>query len=198
MQNRSRRLRALLAAGLVLGIGASTTLAAWNDNEYAQGSITAASFALESNGGDSSGFSATTTETPKSLVYDSNKDAMFPGRHTYALFQVRTAAGSVPGSVQFQGAAQTTGAADQYRYAVRHISGTTCNADVFSQSSGTGVVPASSPLGTSSTTSQTLEANAGNTVNYCLRLTLRTDAPNSAQGTTVNPLWIVQGTSVSG
>jgi len=36
-----RRLRAVLAGGLVLGVGAALTLAAWNDAEFATGSFQA-------------------------------------------------------------------------------------------------------------------------------------------------------------
>src|SRR5690606_23874046 len=43
----SRKVRALLAGGVVLGIGAAATLAAWNDSEYAGATFTAGSFNLE-------------------------------------------------------------------------------------------------------------------------------------------------------
>jgi len=44
---RNRRLKAVLAGGLVLGVGAAVTLAAWNDSEFAQGEFTAGAFNLE-------------------------------------------------------------------------------------------------------------------------------------------------------
>lgn len=42
-----RKILAVLAGGLVLGVGAAVTLAAWNDSEFAQGTFTAGSFNLE-------------------------------------------------------------------------------------------------------------------------------------------------------
>jgi predicted ribosomally synthesized peptide with SipW-like signal peptide len=36
--------RAILAGGLVLGVGAAVTLAAWNDSEFAQGTFSAGTF----------------------------------------------------------------------------------------------------------------------------------------------------------
>ncbi|MDR2320511.1 MAG: SipW-dependent-type signal peptide-containing protein, partial [Microbacterium sp.] len=39
-----RRIRAVLAGGLVLGVGATVTLASWNDGEYATGTSTAGTF----------------------------------------------------------------------------------------------------------------------------------------------------------
>ena len=43
---RSTRLRAVLAGGLVLGLGAAMTLAAWTDQEFATGTFTAGKFNL--------------------------------------------------------------------------------------------------------------------------------------------------------
>ncbi|HEV7741995.1 MAG TPA: SipW-dependent-type signal peptide-containing protein [Pseudolysinimonas sp.] len=40
-------IRAILAGGLVLGVGAAVTLAAWNDSEFATGTFTAGTFDLE-------------------------------------------------------------------------------------------------------------------------------------------------------
>ncbi|SFH86076.1 hypothetical protein E3O11_09355 [Cryobacterium levicorallinum] len=45
-QKRNRRIRAVLAGGLVLGLGAAVTLAAWNDSEFARGSFAASGFNL--------------------------------------------------------------------------------------------------------------------------------------------------------
>ncbi|GAA2941593.1 hypothetical protein GCM10010458_28320 [Microbacterium luteolum] len=42
-----RKVLAVLAGGLVLGIGAAVTLAAWNDSEFATGTFTAGSFNLQ-------------------------------------------------------------------------------------------------------------------------------------------------------
>jgi predicted ribosomally synthesized peptide with SipW-like signal peptide len=41
---RNRKIKAILAGGLVLGIGAAITLAAWNDSEFATGTFTAGHF----------------------------------------------------------------------------------------------------------------------------------------------------------
>lgn len=42
-----RKVLAILAGGLVLGVGTAVTLAAWNDSEFANGTFTAGSFNLE-------------------------------------------------------------------------------------------------------------------------------------------------------
>lgn len=44
---KRRKVLAVLAGGLVLGVGAAVTLAAWNDSEFATGDFAAGSFNLE-------------------------------------------------------------------------------------------------------------------------------------------------------
>ena len=45
--NKRRKVLAILAGGLVLGVGTALTLAAWNDSEFATGDFAAGSFNLE-------------------------------------------------------------------------------------------------------------------------------------------------------
>ncbi|MBB1022229.1 hypothetical protein G6030_13170, partial [Dietzia sp. E1] len=46
---RSRRTRAVLAGGSVLGIGAVVTLAAWTDDNWAGSTFSGGTFAVESS-----------------------------------------------------------------------------------------------------------------------------------------------------
>ena len=46
-RSASRRVRAILAGGLVLGLGAAVTLAAWTDQEFASGTFTAGDFVFQ-------------------------------------------------------------------------------------------------------------------------------------------------------
>lgn len=48
-KNTPRKVKALLAGGLVLGVGAAVTLAAWTDQEWAEGIFGAGSFNIESS-----------------------------------------------------------------------------------------------------------------------------------------------------
>src|SRR5690625_7957040 len=48
-RNTSKKFKALLAGGLVLGVGAAVTLAAWTDQEWAEGLFTTGSFNIESS-----------------------------------------------------------------------------------------------------------------------------------------------------
>ena len=44
---KSRKVKALLAGGLVLGVGAAVTLASWTDQEWTEGLFGAGSFNIE-------------------------------------------------------------------------------------------------------------------------------------------------------
>lgn len=46
-KDTQRKVLAVLAGGVVLGVGVGVTLAAWNDSEFATGTFTAGSFNLE-------------------------------------------------------------------------------------------------------------------------------------------------------
>jgi len=94
-KDTQRKVLAVLAGGLVLGVGIGVTLAAWNDSEFATGTFTAGSFNLEG-----STTSATTGyddhnvdngDTAASLVFPlpAVASSMSPGDIVYAPFWVR-------------------------------------------------------------------------------------------------------------
>ncbi|QCR19778.1 SipW-dependent-type signal peptide-containing protein [Agrococcus sp. SGAir0287] len=189
------RLRAVLAGGLVLGVGATATLAAWNDSEHASGTVTAGSFGIV---GSTNG--TTFTENPSApgatlaWTYSPALGLLAPGSTATTRTSVRLATGSVAGTVTLQ---QPTFAAidtpadtvmqSELRYSVRVVTGTTATAvpdcsAVFSGSTGTLIV-SSSPLTSAITPgSQTLVQGATPTVlHYCVQVQLPTTATNGSQ-----------------
>ena len=78
---RWKQARALLAGGLVLGIGASATVAAWTDTETGSGEFQAGAFLLEANIDGS--WSST-----RQMTFDAG--AMYPGSVVYAPVRLRT------------------------------------------------------------------------------------------------------------
>lgn len=191
---RSRRWRAVLAGGLVLGIGAAVTLAAWNDSEYGSASFTAGRFDIVGAVDGSTFSSHATTGAAAALNFQLAPTAMAPGNATYALFSVKTANPSVAGTLQLTaGTPGGTGLATYLTYGVRTISGTTCNATTYA--AGTAVVADGSALTANGATTQAVTANGGAQVNYCFAVTLPTTAPNAAQGLTMSQTWQIQGTS---
>lgn len=104
-QNR-RKVLAVLAGGLVLGVGVAAVLAAWNDSEFATGTFTSGSFNLEgSTTGDVdlnySDHNVDDGDTAAALAFDLPADVvdnMSPGDAVYAGFWVRLAAGTTSGA----------------------------------------------------------------------------------------------------
>lgn len=191
---RSRRIRAVLAGGLVLGIGATATLAAWNDSEYSSATFTAGRFDIVGASDGTTFTSHAALGTPAALSFVATPTAMAPGATTYALFSVRTANPSIAGTLQWNAIAPgTTGLAAALRYGVRTIAGTSCTSTTYA--AGTSVVPDSSPLATNGTTTQVAAANAASTVNYCVAVTLIAAADPAVQGTSTTLTWQVLGTS---
>ncbi|WP_341955096.1 SipW-dependent-type signal peptide-containing protein [Microbacterium sp. LWH13-1.2] len=190
---RSRRIRALLAGGLVFGVGATMTLAAWNDSEYGSATFTAGRFDIV-GATDGTTFSSHPVGTPATLSFSTPFNAMAPGNTVYALFSVRTANPSVAGTLQLSVTSTAgTGLGTYLRYGVRSIAGTTCNGTTYS--AGTAVVPDNSTMATGGTGTQAVAANGGTTVNYCIAVTLPATADNGAQGLTAIQTWQVAGTS---
>ncbi|SDS18489.1 SipW-dependent-type signal peptide-containing protein [Microbacterium paraoxydans] len=191
---RSRRIRAILAGGLVLGVGATATLAAWNDSEHGAATFTAGRFDIVGATDGTTFSSHATAGTAAALNFQLPPTAMAPGTTTYALFSVRTASPSVAGVLQLTpGTPGGTGLATYLTYGVRTITGTSCTAATYP--AGTAVVPDGSTLTTAGTTTQAVAANGAAQVNYCFAVTLPTAAGNGAQGLTMTQTWQIQGTS---
>lgn len=63
-KNTSKKVKALMAGGVVLGIGAAVTLASWTDQEWAPASFHSGAFGIESSvTGQPDSFKATTNAT---------------------------------------------------------------------------------------------------------------------------------------
>ena len=185
---RLRRIRALLASGLVLGIGAAGTLAAWNDSEFGSATFTAGVFGIQ-GAPDGTTFTDHAAAPGATLNFQLPPTAMTPGMTTYALYSVRTIANSVAGTVQLTAAAANgaTPLGAALRYGVRTIAGTTCNATTYA--AGTVLVADSTVLTTGSATPLALSAEQGNQINYCFAVTLPMTADNSVQGLAATASW---------
>lgn len=86
-----RKVLAVLAGGLVLGVGAAVTLAAWNDSEFATGTFTAGSFTFTGSS-DGTTFSDHATDdpgVPAVLDFQLNPTNLSPGDVVYAPYALR-------------------------------------------------------------------------------------------------------------
>lgn len=199
---RWKQIRALLAGGLVLGLGATATIAAWTDTENATGDFQAGAFMIEANADG-------TWNNTRQMTF--NSGSMFPGAVTYAPVMVRTTPDTtVAGDLKVTGTPASGNGAIisslEYRAVLQPVPGgttprPTCAASAFT--AGAQYVFGSSstwqPMATAITagTTQRLEAAQGSTLQYCFEVRLRANAPNAAQGTRASTTWTWDATSVT-
>ncbi|GAB3611195.1 hypothetical protein GCM10027414_33210 [Humibacter ginsengiterrae] len=144
-RNRKGIVRAILAGGIVLGVGAAITLAAWNSSDFATGTFTAGTFAIEGST-DGSQYSNHASTGAASLTFDVAATNLSPNVTTYAPYAVRlTAATTSNGTVTLQ-QGTTTGNLTGLSYTIVETTSMTC--DAAAVTAGTALVPASTALGT--------------------------------------------------
>jgi predicted ribosomally synthesized peptide with SipW-like signal peptide len=195
---RFTRLRVLLAAGLVLGVGASVTLASWNDEERANASFTAGMFGIEGSATGTTFTDYSSTATAAALSFSLPPKAMVPGSVLYALYSVRTSTTSIAGTVVLAAdAANSAGLGAHLTYGVRSITGTTCSAAAYGK--GAVVVPNGSSLsaGQAAPATLPLAAAGASPVNYCFEVTLPQSTGNEAQGKTAAVGWTFNAVSAA-
>lgn len=199
------RVRALLAGSLVLGVGATLTLAAWTDTEQARGTFAASTFGIVGSASSTAPAPENTftdysvTATPAALAFTAPFDTMSPGTTVYARFAVKTtAATNVTGKVALSAAAGAgSGLGPYLKYGVKVIPSTsTCTAASFAASS-TVIVAEGSALTVAGSNPQALAAAGSSTVPYCFAVTLPTGTANAAQGLTSTATWTFTATSDS-
>ncbi|WP_334150161.1 SipW-dependent-type signal peptide-containing protein [Microbacterium sp.] len=208
-KENQRKVLAVLAGGLVLGVGVAATLAAWNDSEFATGTFTSGSFNLQgSTAGDvaasysdhnvdTGGTAATLAFTlPAGLVGN-----MSPGDSVYAGFWVRLAAGTTTGANLVANGttadAAATSNSGHLSYQVYQLApGATCNAaSAIGTPVATGAtLDAQTGVTTVALTKGADAATAGTAVQLCFKVT--GDA-TLKQGTATTATWKFTATSTN-
>ncbi|MCZ4521679.1 SipW-dependent-type signal peptide-containing protein [Rhodococcus ruber] len=210
--NRKRKVRALLAGGLVLGIGAAVTLAAWSDNVFGNAEFASGDEPWNLQGNFATG-AAVWDE------YDVSpggglqfaiplKDNMTPGDVVRAPVGLRLEPGQALGaSITLTGPTipapvppATTTFATALRYTV--YSGVTATDCVAGNLGSTTVVAPNSPLGTGTTAPIVLPSGApaiaGTPVELCFVVTLPAGTTNAVSGQSTGQLvWDFAGTSTA-
>jgi len=176
-----RKILAVLAGGLVLGVGTAVTLAVWNDSEFANGTFTAGAFNLQgSTDGtayadhDSAGSAATLAFTlPAGLVGN-----MSPTSSVYAGFWVRLAAGTTSGATLVADGTTTdqpsSSNSEHLSYSIYQLApGATCDA---ATATGTPIATGTTLEAQSGATAVPLSAGAtasepGTAVQLCFKVT---------------------------
>lgn len=163
---RRRRIYAVLAGGLVLGVGAAVTLAAWNDSEWAKSTFTAGSFNLEGST-DGVNFGDHATEDASALLFTVDADDVIPGESMYSLYSIRLV-GTTDGALTMATPSVTGDNALNLTATTHLITGTTCDATTFA--AGTATPPTTIAASADGATGQ---------LNFCLQVTA---GPDLAQG----------------
>ena len=173
------------------------TVAAWNDSEYVDATITAGTFQIEgSTTSPTTGYADhPLANAPTTLTFSAPVTAITPGTTVYSSFYVRTKATSVAGTITMQTptfAAGSTGLQSSLTYGVRLLtSAQTCNAAAFTPTPlGTTIVAQATALSATITAPAPVITAAGGAVHqYCFALTLPGTADNTAQGLAAVPNW---------
>lgn len=188
--DRRRMVAAILAGGLVLGVGAAMTLAAWNDSEFATGIFSSGQFDLEGST-DGTAFSSSPDEPGKTLAFTVDADALTPGDVVYAPFAVQLSETSDYEASVTLANTTTGGIGEGLTYSLYDVGtfGATCSA-------------ASPPVGAALVTDRAADeagavaafdlTAAAAPVNLCFVVTAASDLPQGASGTIT---WELAGTS---
>jgi predicted ribosomally synthesized peptide with SipW-like signal peptide len=139
---RSRMIRAILAGGLVLGVGTAVTLAAWNDSEFVTGTFTAGTFNMQGSTTDGTTFTDHPVGSPGTLTFTVAPTLLSPGDTVYAPFALRLAANTTnDATVVITAPNSTTGVVSNLTYEVVRTTAFTCGSGT-ADSTGTSLITA--------------------------------------------------------
>lgn len=139
----TRRVRALLAGGLVFGVGAAVTLAAWTDSEFATGTFSSGAFNLMGST-DGTNFQDNPSGSPASLVFTADFDNLAPDEVAAAPFALRLTPETTDDAQLTVTTAVGSGVAEpELSYGITLVaSAAACTASAV----GTTLIPADTPL----------------------------------------------------
>ncbi|WP_438353663.1 SipW-dependent-type signal peptide-containing protein [Microbacterium sp. CJ88] len=192
---RGRRLRAVLAGGLVLGVGAAITLAAWTDNEYATGTFTAGQFNLQGSIDGATYADHASAAGAATLSFSTPFSNLAPSQTVYAGFWLRLAAGTTTAAnLQLVGYTGTGAAAPQLTYSIYLIPAAgTCNATTATGTAiATGLLSSTTATSTVVPLAAPVGAAAGAAQQLCFAVA---SSASLAQNTTATGTWQFTATS---
>ncbi|MGP9539886.1 SipW-dependent-type signal peptide-containing protein [Brachybacterium sp. AOP43-C2-M15] len=192
--SRGRKVRALLAGGLVLGVGAAVTLAAWTDQEWAIGEFGAGSFNVEGST-DGSAFADHDSEAGAAqLEFEVDADNLTPEDVVAAPFVLRLDdATTYDATVELTDAAGSGANAAHLTYGIIEVGSA---AECTDDATGSAIVPAGTALDSGTAGFDLVagaDGEAGAPVTLCFQVTA---GPDLLQGETGTATWGFTATSV--
>lgn len=213
---KMRKIAAVAAGALVVGVGASFTLASWTDSEWVSGSVDGetpgvgtSDFEVQQNTSSPYADAGWTDEEENpggALMFSAGALTLTPGDSIYAPVALQTTDESVAATVALQGAVASTGitiedpdgalwaAIDVDVYTAAGDTPPACTPADFDAAAWTAILTGG--LDDAATASQDLDAAAGSTQHYCFVLSLPDDAADDLQGRTIAPAWEFASESV--
>lgn len=192
-RNRKGIVRAILAGGIVLGVGAAITLAAWNSSDFATGTFTAGTFAIEGST-DGTTYNNHPAAPGAALSFTDPVSDLSPNSVVYSSYWVELAANTTDNGTVTVSSGTTSGTLTGLTYSIVQTSSATCDAST----TGTGVVAANTALGTVppnatfNLTAGSPATSAGTPVHLCITVTA---GSSLVQGTTGTATWDFTATS---
>lgn len=194
-------MQAIAAGGIVLGIGAVVTLAAWNDSEFAWGGFGSASFNLEGST-DGENFDDNSAIDEAALL-NFNAENMTPGQTVYTPFWIRLdAETTVGGTIEAADGIAVASSEGANTAALSYTVYADPDACSSSGVSGGNVVASADSLseGVGSTTSLSLSAGAegdpGEATMLCFAVQAHPE--DLVQGDSSEVIWEIVATSLEG
>ena len=187
-----RKVKAVLAGGLVLGIGAAVTLASWNDSEFATGTFGAGHFDVQGSSDGTTFANHASSGAAAALAFSAGFDSMSPSDTTAAPFALRLDKDtSYNATVSVNSAAVSGSAATKLTYRIVAV-GSVAACTPSAAGSGT-IVPAGTALD-SVTAATTFEltpstnpgVDPGAAAVLCIQVTA---APSLVQGSSAVGTW---------
>ncbi len=201
---RSQKIRAVLAGGVVLGVGAAVTLAAWNDSEFAQGDFTAGSFNLEGSL-DNLTYTEHDTAGTAAVVFDAttgNGGNMSPDDVVYQAYWVRLDAPTTSDATMVLDTTTNTATgtnAPNLSYSVYELApAATCDATTVATAPvvGSGTSLTDRTAGTTVNLTANAAGTPGDAVQLCFEVTAAAEG-TLIEGGPASTVWGFQATSVS-
>lgn len=130
-RDRRRKVAAILAGGLVVGVGTAATLAAWNDSEYAASTFTAGAFNMLGSTDQAAFTNHATSTGAAGLAFSVPVANLSPGDVVFAPYALRLDASTTNGANVVVESVTNTGTVTNLTYGLVTTSATGCNAAAF-------------------------------------------------------------------
>jgi predicted ribosomally synthesized peptide with SipW-like signal peptide len=198
-RSKSRKVKAILAGGLVLGLGAAITLAVWNDSEFVKGTFGAGHFNVQGSADGTTFADHTTSGTAATLSFSTGFNNLSPTQTVASPYVLHLDSATTTGAtVSVNSATPTGAAATKLTYKIVEVAAIEgCTATATGTST---IVPAGTALDSVASaapftlTKSALGTDPGADVFLCIQVTPSTTL---VQDTTAVGTWEFLATSTS-